>query len=154
VRVVWELNRLAHFITLGRAYAITNDENFSGEVFRQLASWRAQNPVGRGVNWNCAMEVALRAMNLLAVFALLLHAPQMDELTLKELLKMFDQHGAHIRRNLEFSHIANSNHYLCDVTGLLWLGVMLPELEAASEWREFGLRELLREMDKQILADG
>ena len=67
---------------------------------------------------------------------------------------MFDQHGAHIRRNLEFSHISTSNHYLSDVTGLLWLGMMLPELEAAREWREFGLRELLREMDKQILADG
>jgi len=67
---------------------------------------------------------------------------------------MFDQHGAHIRRNLEFSHVATSNHYLADVTGLLWLGLMLPELEAAAEWREFGLQELLGEMDKQVLADG
>ncbi len=180
-RVVWELNRLAHFIALGRAYAITNGvvarsrgpqpgspagvgrsgraqsnnaEKFSTEFFRQLASWRAQNPVARGVNWNCAMEVALRSMNLLAAFTLFLRAPQMSEGALLELLAMLDQHGAHIRRNLEFSHIATSNHYLSDVTGLLWLGVMLPELEAAREWREFGLRELLREMDKQILADG
>src|SRR5713101_1687404 len=179
-RVVWELNRLGHFITLGRAYAITNGavarpgapsgaaplgwgrsgraqvsgEKFSTEFFRQLATWRAQNPVARGVNWNCAMEVALRAMNLLAAFALFLRSPPLNEQTLVELLAILEQHGAHIRRNLEFSHIATSNHYLSDVTGLLWLGVMLPELEAAREWREFGLRELLREMDKQILADG
>src|SRR5713226_8704020 len=180
-RVVWELNRLAHFIALGRAYAITNGvvarsrgpkpgspagversgraqsnnaEKFSTEFFRQLASWRAQNPVARGVNWNCAMEVALRSMNLLAAFTLFLRAPQMSEGALLELLAMLDQHGAHIRRNLEFSHIATSNHYLSDVTGLLWLGVMLPELEAAREWRDFGLRELLNEMDKQVLADG
>jgi len=153
-RVVWELNRFGHFITLGRAYAFTGDENFSAEFFRQLASWRAQNPVGRGVNWNCAMEVALRAMNLLAAFTLFLRSAQMNEQTLLELLATFDQHGAHIRRNLEFSHIATSNHYLADVTGLLWLGVMLPELEAAQGWREFGMWELLNEMDKQILADG
>jgi hypothetical protein len=153
-RVVWELNRLAHFITLGRAYALTNDERFSTEFFRQLTSWRAQNEIARGVNWNCAMEVALRAMNLLAAFTLFLRSPQMNEQTLLELLTTFDQHGAHIRRNLEFSHIATSNHYLSDVTGLLWLGVMLPELDAAREWREFGLRELLSEMDKQVLADG
>ena len=153
-RVTWELNRLSHFITLGRAYAITNEERFSMEFFRQLKSWRAQNPVARGVNWNCAMEVALRAMNLLAAFALFLRAPQMDEVTLKEMLQMFDQHGAHIKRNLEFSNIATSNHYLADVTGLLWIGLMLPELQAADEWREFGLRELLREMDKQTLPDG
>ena len=153
-RVVWELNRFGHFITLGRAYALTGDEAFSAEFFRQLASWRAQNPVARGVNWNCAMEVALRAMNLLAAFTLFLPSPQITEQALLELLATFDQHGAHIQRNLEFSHIATSNHYLADVTGLLWLGVMLPELDAAEEWREFGLRELLSEMDKQTLPDG
>jgi hypothetical protein len=153
-RVLWELNRLSHFITLGRAYALTNDERFGQEVFTQLKDWRAQNPVARGVNWSCAMEVALRAMNLLAAFSLFLRAPQMDELTLKEWLRIFDQHGAHIRRNLEFSNIATSNHYLADITGLLWLGVMLPELQTADEWREFGLRELRREMQKQTLADG
>jgi hypothetical protein len=153
-RVTWELNRLAHFSTLGRAFAITNDETFSRELFQQLGDWARENPTARGVNWNCAMEVALRAMNLLATFILFLRAPQMDELALKELLRIFDSHGAHIKRNLEFSNIATSNHYLADVTGLLWLGVMLPELEAAAEWREFGLRELLSEMDKQTLADG
>jgi len=153
-RVVWELNRCAHFITLGRAYAMTNDDKISEAVFRQLESWRKQNPVGRGVNWNCAMEVALRVMNLLGAFALFLYAPQMDELVLKEFLKTIDQHGAHIQRNLEFSHIATSNHYLADVVGLLWIGLMLPELEAAREWHEFGFRELLNEMDKQVLPDG
>ena len=153
-RVVWELNRLSHLITLGRAYAITNDEKLSGQFWQQIESWRAQNPVACGVNWNCAMEVALRAMNLLAAFALFLHSPQMNEVALKNLLKMLDQHGAHIQRNLEFSHIATSNHYLADVAGLLWIGVMLPELAAAQYWREFGLRELLHEMDQQVLADG
>ena len=154
VRVVWELNRMAQLVTLGRAYAVTDNQRFSTEFFLQLATWREQNPVGRGVNWNCAMEVALRAINLLAAFELFLRAPQMNETELAELLRMFDQHGAHIRRNLEYSHIATSNHYLADVTGLLWLGVLLPELEAAREWREFGLQELLGEMDKQLLPDG
>jgi len=153
-RVVWELNRMAQLITLGRAYAVTDNQRFSTEFFRQLATWREQNPVGRGVNWNCAMEVALRAMNLLGAFELFLRAPQMNEVELADLLRMFDQHGAHIRRNLEYSHIATSNHYLADVTGLLWLGILVPELEAAREWREFGLQELLAEMDKQLLADG
>lgn len=153
-RVVWELNRLAQLITLGRAYAVTDNQRFSAEFFLQLATWRDQNPVGRGVNWNCAMEVALRAINLLAAFELFLPAPQLNEIELTALLRMFNQHGAHIRRNLEYSHIATSNHYLADVTGLLWLGVLLPELAAAQEWREFGLRELLAEMDKQVLPDG
>ena len=153
-RVLWELNRLSHLITLGRAYVLTQDEAFAKEFLRQVRSWRSQNPVGRGPNWSCAMEVALRAMNLLAAFALLLPSRHMDEDVLAELLMIFAQHGAHIRRNLEYSHIATSNHYMCDVAGLLWLGVMLPELQDSSEWREFGLRELLNEVDKQTLTDG
>src|SRR5258707_9407580 len=145
---------MAQLISVVRAYAVTDNQRFSTEFFRQLASWREQNPVGRGVNWSCAMEVALRAMNLLAAFELFLRAPQLNEAELAALLNMFYQHGAHIRRNLEYSHIATSNHYLADVTGLLWLGILLPELSAAREWREFGLRELLHEMDKQLLNDG
>lgn len=154
VRVLWELNRFNHLLTLGRAYAATRDERFSLEFFRQLESWRRQNPVGRGANWACAMEVALRAMNLLAAFELFRESQELTEERLLMLLKTLDQHGAHIRRNLEFSYIATSNHYLSDVVGLLWLGVMLPELEAARAWREFALRQMLREMDKQVLEDG
>lgn len=154
VRVLWELNRFNHLLTIGRAYAITQDERFSLEFFSQLAGWREQNPVGLGPNWACAMEVALRAMNLLAAFELFRGSPELNEEQLLMLLTMLDQHGAHIRRNLEFSYIATSNHYLSDVAGLLWLGIMMPELEAARGWREFGFRQMLREMDKQVLADG
>ena len=68
VRVLWELNRLPHLITLARAYAVTGDERFTTEYLQQLASWRSQNPYGYGPNWNCAMEVALRAINLLGAF--------------------------------------------------------------------------------------
>jgi len=154
IRVLWELNRLGHLITLGRAYALTKKEEFASEFFAQVESWREQNPVGSGANWSCAMEVALRAMNLLAAFSLLRSSPHLTEERLRMLLTMFDQHGAHIGRNLEFSHVATSNHYLSDVAGLLWLGIMLPELAASEEWRAWALKEMLRELDKQILPDG
>jgi hypothetical protein len=100
------------------------------------------------------MEVALRATNLLAAFQIFRHSQSLDEHKLTRLLAIFDQHGNFIRENLEFSHIATSNHYLSDVVGLVWLGIMLPELQAAKDWREFGLREVLRELDKQVLRDG
>lgn len=154
IRVLWELNRLGHLITLGRGYALTNDEDFAIEFFMQLESWRQQNPVGRGANWSCAMEVALRGMNLLAAFSLFRRSPSLSEERLAMLLTMLDQHGAHIRRNLEFSHVATSNHYLSDIVGLLWIAIMMPELAHAKEWREFALREMFCEMEKQILADG
>jgi hypothetical protein len=153
-RVLWELNRLGHLITLSRAFVVTKDEKFAVEVFTQLESWTSQNPFGRGVNWTCAMEVALRAMNLLGIFQLLRHSEQMSERSLSLMLSLLDGHGRFIQRNLEFSYIATSNHYLSDVVGLLWLGLLLPELENGKKWRSFGRREMLREMDKQVLPDG
>ncbi len=78
IRVLWELNRLGQLITLGQAYALTKEEEFAAEFFVQLESWHEQNPVGRGANWSCAMEVALRAMNLLAAFSLFRSSPQVN----------------------------------------------------------------------------
>lgn len=154
IRALWELNRLVHLVTLGRGYALTKEEEFAAEFFKQVESWHGQNPLGRSANWSCAMEAALRSMNLLAAFSLFQSSPGLNEERLAVLLMMFDQHGAHIKRNLEFSYVATSNHYLSDVIGLLWLGEMLPELSAAKEWREWALAEMLGEMDKQILPDG
>ncbi len=144
VRVVWELNRLGHLLRL----------DDPAQFLIDLRSWSNQNPYGRGPNWNCAMEVALRAMNILVAFERFRTAPQLDPDALQFVLRLLQQHGRYIENNLEFSYIATSNHYLSDVTGLFWLGVLLPELREATHWYEFGLTELLREMDKQILADG
>jgi hypothetical protein len=151
VRVLWELNRLGRFLPLACAYGLTHDERYSAEFTTQLKSWAEQNPYGRGPNWTCAMEVALRAINLLAAFEFFRQSPQMP---VAFFLQLLQQHGNYIRRNLEFSYIATSNHYLSDVVGLLWLGLLLPELRDANSWRDFGLDQMLREMDKQVLADG
>jgi hypothetical protein len=154
VRVLWELNRLEHLLTLGRAYAAGGGEGLAEEFFAQVESWAEQNPSGFGPNWACAMEAALRAVNLLAAFRLFRRSPSLSEERLARLLALFDAHGRHVRRNLEYSYIATGNHYLSDVAGLLWLGLLLPELEAAAGWREFALREMLRELDRQVLPDG
>ena len=144
IRVVWELNRLGHLLRL----------NHPNEFLKELRSWHEQNPYGRGPNWTCAMEVALRAINILVAFERFRQSPQLDADSLLFVLHLLQQHGRYIKNNLEFSYVATSNHYLSDLAGLLWLGAMLPELREAKEWRAFGLTELLREMDKQVLADG
>lgn len=154
IRTLWELNRLNHFITLSRAYAVSGNEEYATTLLGQFDSWLHQNPLGRGPNWNCAMEVALRAMNLLAAFTLCRHAQCFTEVHLQRWLQSLEQHGGHIKRNLEFSHLGTTNHYLTDVVGLLWLGLVLPELFVSDEWRAWALQELLSELDKQVLPDG
>lgn len=154
VRVLWELNRLGHFVTLARAYFITNDERYSAEFFSQLRSWDEQNPYGRGVNWTCAMEVALRVINVMAAFHVFRHSPQLDHESLELLLRFFQEHGEYICDHEEFSHLSTSNHYLSDLAGMVWLGHFLLEYRDSDYWRNVGSFNLLEEMDKQVLADG
>ena len=144
VRVVWELNRLGHLLQL----------NDPVEFVNQLQNWHEQNPYGRGPNWSCAMEVALRAINILAAFDGFRKSPEFDADALLFVLRLLREHGLFIERNLEFSYIATSNHYLSNLAGLLWLSVMLAELVDAEMWSDLGLPALLREMDKQVHADG
>lgn len=153
-RVLWELNRFGHALTLAIAFALTKDERYAETFFSQVDDWMQQNPYGRGANWVSAMEAALRTVNLLAAFDIFRQSASCSESRLLLMLQLFDQHGRFISDNSEFSYISTSNHYLSNVVGLFWIGMLIPELENAKEWRDVGLSEMLSEIDKQILPDG
>ncbi len=64
VKVPWELSRCQHFTTLGQAYWLTGDERYAQEFVAEVEDWIAGNPWGYGVNWACAMDVALARREL------------------------------------------------------------------------------------------
>jgi hypothetical protein len=154
IRVLWELNRFGHAVTLACAFAVTNDERYAETFFSHIEDWMAQNAYGRGANWNCAMETALRAINLLTAFDIFRGSKACTEQRLALILQLFDQHGRFTLDNNEFSYLATSNHYLSDLVGLLWLSTLLPEMESAADWQEVSLADVFREIDKQVLPDG
>jgi len=154
VRVVWELNRLQHFMILGRAYSLTSDERYAEEFLLQLASWYEDNPPRFGVNWTTAMEVAIRAVNLIAALEMFRASPNISDEAIELILKLLISHGRFIRENLEFSYRGASNHYLADLIGLFVIGMMMPELREARGWVSYSAGRLLKEMDRQVLADG
>ena len=63
IKVPWELSRSQHFTTLGQAYWLTGDERYAQEFVAETSDWIAANPYAYGVNWACAMDVALRAVS-------------------------------------------------------------------------------------------
>ncbi|MCI0488098.1 MAG: heparinase II/III family protein [Blastocatellia bacterium] len=154
VRVVWELNRLHHFVILGRAYALTGDERYTEEFLIQLASWYEENPPRFGVNWTVAMEVAIRAINFIAAMDLFRASKLMTDDAFALIWKTLIAHGRFIRANLEFSHRTLSNHYLSNLIGLYSIGMMLPDLGESREWAQFSAPRLLEEMERQVYRDG
>lgn len=154
IKVPWELSRCQHFVRLGQAYWITGDEKYAREFVAQVKDWIASNPWPWGVNWACTMDVAIRAVNWLWGYSFFKDSPSLTDDFLVVFYESLLMHGRHIYRNLEnWGGFAN-NHYLADLVGLIHLGVLCPEFKEASEWRDFGLRELWKEMFVQVYPDG
>lgn len=153
VKVPWELSRCHHWVSLGRAYALEADPRYAREFVAQLVAWLEDNPWPYGVNWGRAMEAAVRAVNWLWAAALFAEAPEFTPALKRRLLKSLLQHGRHVADNLEYSD-NNGNHYLSNGVGLLFLGVLLPEVRDAAEWRRTGLRIVWGEIERQVYPDG
>lgn len=156
IKVPWELARMQHLPRLALAVRSCSDPAIGRKLARefrnQVLDFIATNPVDMGVNWTCAMDVAIRGVNLLLAFDLL-RGTVADEWLDDHFKDRFSssiwQHGAFITRNLEVSAPKN-NHYLADIAGLFIISLYLEE----KEWREFALEELKREIHRQFHADG
>ena len=154
IKVPWELSRCQHFVWLGQSYWFTNNEKYAQEFTIQISSWIQQNPPMRGVNWACTMEVAIRAVNWLWGYYFFRSSPSLTNSFKLMFFKSLLIHGRHIINNLEWSETLTHNHYLSNVVGLVFLGILLPEFKEAERWRIFGLQELENEMYKQVYVDG
>jgi hypothetical protein len=154
IKIPWELSRCQHFAWLGQAYWYSGDETYAQEFVAQVLDWIAQNPPRLGVNWTCAMDVAIRAVNWLWGYYFFEESPALTDAFHLAFFKSLLVHGRHIMQNLEWTETLTSNHYLSDIVGLVYLGVLLPEFKEAQRWREFGLRELEYELFKQVYPDG
>ncbi len=155
IKVPWELSRFQHLPTLGKAYWLTGDERYAREFAAQVAGWLAANPPLYGVNWACPMDASIRAVNWLWGYYFFKDSPVLADEFLSAFLKSLVVHSEYIMVNLERSMRGRSgNHYLADLAGLVYLGVLLPEFKGAGRWRERGVRGLIREMEEQVYSDG
>ena len=154
IKVPWELSRCQHFVWLGQAYWFTGDEKYAREFVAQVLDWIEQNPPQFGVNWACTMDVAIRVVNWLWGYYFFKDSPSLTDEFRLAFFKSLLAHGWHIFRNLEDQGDFTGNHYLSDLVGLVYLGILCPEFKEAQHWREFGLQELEKEMFKQVYPDG
>ncbi|MDX6225567.1 MAG: hypothetical protein QOE64_1943 [Frankiales bacterium] len=150
VKVCWELSRLRHAVALAQWVSVSGDEP-PPMLEEDVRDWARTNPMGWTVNWTCAMEVALRAVNLICVDGALLAAGRTHLRPL--LVRMLYQHGWFLARNLEISDV-NGNHFLADAVGLVWLGLYFDGIGEAPRWLAEGRSMVTAAAAEQVLADG
>ena len=156
VKIPWELSRFQHLFTLGKAYWITDDFKYYEEAKNEILDWIEKNPVYYSVNWTCAMDVAIRAVNLVFFYFLFEDFIIQDRNFLKKLNEIFYLHGKYIYSNLEKNLGFSNNHYLSNLTGLLFLGVYFKDLKdkATKKWLRYSIKNLEKEMFIQNNIDG
>lgn len=156
VKVPWELSRFQHLFTLGKAYWITNDKKYYLECKEEIEDWIAENPVYISINWTCAMDVAIRAVNWIFFYFHFKDLIDNDKEFLNKFNNSLYNHGRFIYLNLEKGLGLANNHYLSDLVGLFYLGIYFNELKnnKVKRWLDFSKKELEKEMFIQNNEDG
>jgi len=155
VKVPWDLSRGYQLVRLGQAFWLTDDERFARELMAQWSSWVGENPMLQTCNWGNAMEAAIRAANWCVAFTLTRDSTAQTPHIRERFLGAALEHGRFIAANLErFEGHPTSNHYLSDLVGLVYLGLLMPGFKEARAWLDIGLRGLESETLIQVGADG
>jgi hypothetical protein len=152
-KIVWELNRHQHFLTLGRAYFLTGEERYAETFAAHLRSWAAANPPKVGINWASSLEAAFRSISWLWALYFFRDSKHLTPDLFLLAAKLLRAHALHVETYLS-TYFSPNTHLTGEALGLFYAGTLLPELSDARRWRETGRRILSAELDRQVRPDG
>lgn len=152
-KFVWEPNRHQHWVVLGRAYRVNQEERYAQAMVDQFDSWTRQCPFGRGMNWRSPLELAIRLINWSWAFALIDDSPVMTDRRRERILFSVHQHLSEIARKFSRYSSAN-NHLVGEAAGVFIASSYFSGLKGAPGWRAKSREILAREIQRQTFEDG
>jgi uncharacterized heparinase superfamily protein len=155
----WVLGRLDCLVALGQGYWVASDEEtrrgFARAFVTRTLDFLQANPVGQGVHWTCAMEVALRVANLAQALVMFSDAPEARRPEfLVPVLESVSEHTAWVEAHLEDQGAVPNNHLVSNYVGLLVAGVLFPELPDAPRQVARAVTGLRTQMEAQVHPEG
>ena len=163
VKVPWELARMHHLPQLALAFGCARAGlprflpagRYRDAVRNQILDFVATNPPRYGVNWHSTMEVAIRVANwLLARDLFRAYGADWDGEFERVFVRSVVEHARHIAANLERSPAWRNNHYLGNLTGLIFAAAYLAPSPETARWCRTAAPALAGEIDHQFLPDG
>lgn len=153
VKWPWELSRFQFLGTWAIAWVEDRNSDAAHTAVRIMADWMRSNPLGMGINWTCAMEGGIRAINWLFARALLRDSPVWTDTWDATVVDWLLEHAVYIRENLEEWGPNSQNHLVADLVGALciWSEVGGLKHRRDAEWARDRLVEC---MSAQVYADG
>jgi hypothetical protein len=157
IKVPWELSRFQHLGAMGLAYLLEETPQAdltAAEFVLQLTDWVVSNLPHCGVNWNCPMETAIRAVNWLWGLKLFANSPVLIPEFSRLINWSLYHHAVYLRRNPENKDLFVGNHYLAGLGGQIYLETACPWLPQNSRWLRSAARELSVQIRRQFHPDG
>lgn len=149
-----EPNKHQYFITLGKAYLVTNDEKYSNCFTRHLLDWIQKNPVEVGVAYLTTLNVAQRLISWVFAFQFFKDSAYFRENGLKDFIKFLYLQTVFLRQHLTTFWRPRNNYSFAESTALIFVATVFPEFQESQEWLATGISLLEEELEKQIWPDG
>jgi len=152
-KIIWELNRHQHLVTLAKAWLVANDDRYVNELVAQWRQWQQQNPYPVGINWASSLEVGFRSLSWLWIVRLLEGCRVLPEDFRQELISGIGRHARYIERFLS-TYFAPNTHLLGEAVALFLVGTLCPRFVSAPRWRQRGWEIIVTESQRQVRRDG
>jgi hypothetical protein len=153
-KIVWELNRHQHWMTLLRAHWLSGEASYRERFVEELKSWMPANPPLTGANWSSMLELGFRSISWTWALNGFADSSSRDESPWTiDLLLGLDRQLDHVEQNLSY-YFSPNTHLLGEALALYVTGRALPALAANARRGELGGRLLVAEAQRQIAPDG
>lgn len=156
-KVIWEINRHQHWVTLGRAWWLTGTSSYRATVVGELGDWLEQNPPLTGINWASMLELAFRCLSWTWAAHFMVDVTDRDSDDgspwLVDLLLGLDRQLTHVEQNLSY-YFSPNTHLLGEGLALYVCGYAFPELAASARRIATGRAILLAGLRDQVEPDG
>lgn len=155
VKTLWELSRFDWLIKA--CWQIRDTGEAPLPLNDWLDNWCELNPVNQGVNWKCAQEASIRAMNMVLAHSIL--CPE-ARVTNQRLIEFLVEHVNRILPTINYARAQDNNHGTSEAAALFIVGTVLHEFDdqrikaVAAEAVRCGRRCLEERAEKLIGLDG
>ncbi len=146
IKYLWEPARFAFAFTLGRAFYLTQDDQYAEAFWKYFESFTQNNPANLGPHWMNGQEVAIRMLALVWAAHVFETAPATSAERSAALRQSIYQHASRIPSTLVYARSQNNNHLVTEAAAIYTAGLFFKN----SNWRKLGWRWLNWSFQNQI----